>query len=248
MPLLIESHQWRLLQELGSLLIDKLAPCQVRPGPLDGLSPVNANAELFEFELRYAFAVKESPGNLDDAQFKQCQKDLERLCILLNDLAFPQPAYPVAEDQAYPRLRALTRFLNSIDGPIDLANGPNKTVFRLPHEHAELHRCLETVNECNSALNQLMEPPPEELTNRSQQNDHVWQNKRAWKKGRIRNRASAVLGNLFTQFQCETSHEVLLKLIEDPNEDSKLPSLHVMLSPCPELEPWQEARCDEHNA
>ncbi|RFU77282.1 hypothetical protein TARUN_4958 [Trichoderma arundinaceum] len=115
---------------------------------------------------------------------------------------------------------------------------------RLPSDAVELGKCLRVVTECNDTVSRLLAPPQHESSIQPLQRQ---QKKRMWKKARIRNRASFVLGTLFEHFRCGTSHEVLLKLIEDPDEDLVLPSLQLMLSPCPELENWQEVQCDSMN-
>lgn len=240
MPYLFESNEWRLLQGLGLLLDQRKATYHVQSGPLNHHN-VHLNAELFEVELRRAFMVQEFPQNLDPTEFGQCQAKLKSLCLLLDSLAWSRSAHGHPEGGIFPRLRALTGLLESTSGAVDLVNGPNKTLFRLPSDAAELSRCLRVVTECNDTLSRLIAPVSQEPAIRPLQRQ---QKRRMWKKARIRNRATFVLGNLFEHFRCGTSHEVLLKLIEDPDEDSVLPSLQLMLSPCPELESWQEVRCD----
>lgn len=240
MPYLIESNEWRLLQGLGVLLNHRKARYHDPLEPLIHRKQVRPNAELFEFELRRAFMFKEFARNLDAIEFAQCQAKLNGLCSLLDELAWPRSTHCGPESQDYPRLRALTRFLKSTSGAVDLANGPNETLFRLPHDAVYLSSCLNVVTECNKTLSRLIESPPQESAIRSLQRQ---QKKRTWEKARIRDRSTRVLGTLFEHFRCGTPHEVLLKLIEDPDEDSVLPSLPLMLSPCPELELWHEARC-----
>ncbi|KAL6881283.1 hypothetical protein J3F83DRAFT_46937 [Trichoderma novae-zelandiae] len=243
MPYLLQSNEWRLLQGLGRLLDKRKATHQVQsgPGPLNYGKRVHPEAEFFEIELRRTFRIQEFPHNLDPEEFEQCEAKLRRLCSLLDQLAWPQSAHGHTGGQTYPRLRALSGFLESTSGALDLANGPNNTLFRLPSDSAELSRCLQVTTECNDTLDRLTAPcPPEPIVQPLQRR----QKKRMWKKARIRNRASFVLGALFEHFGCGMSHEVLLKLIEDPDEESVLPSLQLMLSPCPDLDSWQEVRCD----
>ncbi|KAK1246374.1 hypothetical protein MKX08_000176 [Trichoderma sp. CBMAI-0020] len=236
MPYLIELSEWRLLQRIGSLLDHRKAPYQVQPGP-----HLNPNAELFEVELRRAFMVQELPQNLGPTEFRQCEAKLKSLCSLLDELALPQSAHGHPDGKPFPRLRVLTGFLESTSEKFDLANGPNKTLFNLP---SDADQCLEDITKCNDTLSRLVAPASQEPAIQPLQRQ---QEKRMWKKARIRNRVTFILGTLFEHFRCGTSHEVLLKLIEDPNEDLELPSLQLMLSPCSELESLQEVRCDSVN-
>lgn len=240
MPYLIESNEWRLVRELGRLFDQRKTRYCVQPGPLNYHKRVHPNAELIEVELRRAFMVKEFPRNLDPTEFEQCRAKLNSLCLLLNDLASDQSPHGGPEGQAYPRLRTLAAFLESTSGAVDLVNGPNETLFRLPCDADKLCDCLRIVTDCNDVLGRLLAAPAQELAMRPLQR----QQKRRWKKAIIRNRAKFVLGAVFEHFRCDTPHEVLLKLMEDPDKDSVLPSLQLMLSRCPELELWQEARCD----
>lgn len=241
MPYLVESNEWRLLQGLGRLLGPRKARYQLQTGPLNDHNGVRSHAELIEVELRRVFMVKEITRNLDPAEFAQFQAKLTSLCLLLDGLARSSNAHSGPEGPSYPRLRALTGFLESTSGPVDLASGPNETLFRLPRDAGKLWHCLGVVTECNDALSRLLVPSTHEPVIQPRQRR---QKKRAWNRSTIRNRAMFVLESLFKHFRCGTPHEVLLKLIEDPDEDSVLPTLQLILSACPELELWQEARCD----
>lgn len=241
MPYLIESNEWRLLQGLGLLLDKRKARYHGHSVPLNNPKEVHPNAELFEVELRRTFMVKEVPQNLNPIDFGDCQAKLNSLCGLLDGLVMLRSDRSVPKGEVYPHLRALTGILESTSGAVDLANGPNQTLFRLPDGVVELSKCLRIVTECNDTLSRLLASPLQESAVQPFQKQ---QKKRMWKKARIRNRATFVLEALFERFRCGTPHEVLLKLIEDPDEDSVLPSLQLMLSPCPDLEPWQEVRCD----
>ncbi|KAM6482588.1 hypothetical protein HDV62DRAFT_46944 [Trichoderma sp. SZMC 28011] len=249
MPYLIELNEWRLLRGIGSLLDHRKAPyVHMQSRPFNDLR--DPNADLFEVELRRAFMVQELPRELNSREFEECQAKLESLCLLLdrlvldslvsNSLAWGQSH---SHEMVFPRLRALTAFLQSTSETVDLAIGANRTLFKLPNG-AELGRCLQVVTECNDTLSRLTASAPQEPTIQPLQKQ---QKKRMWKKARIRNRSTFVLGTLFEHFRCGTSHEVLLKLTEDPDEDSVLPSLQLMLSPCPELELWQEVQCESVN-
>lgn len=247
MPYLIESNEWRLLQGLGLLLSQRKARYQVQSSPPN--HPRGGGhfiAERLEVALRQVFLVKEYPQNLEPPVFEQCQMHLSGMCSLLDDLTPPQFAKNSHNGQTYPRLRALTGILETTSGAVDLVTGPNVPIFTLPRDALELGRCLDAATECNNVLSRLLEPPPQEPAIPSEPKQ---KSKTAWKKARIRNRATFVLGKLFEHFRCETSHEVLLKLIEDSDEHSTLPDLQLMLSPCRQLklELWQEARCDSTN-
>lgn len=249
MPYLIELNEWRLLRGIGSLLDHRKASyVHMQSRPLNDLK--DPNADLFEVELRRAFMVQELPRNLTSGEFEECQAKLESLCLLLdrlvldslasNSLAWGQSH---SHEKVFPRLRALTTFLESTSETVDLAIGANRTLFKLPNG-AELGRCLQIVTECNDTLSRLTASAPQEPPIQPLQKQ---QKKRMWKKARIRNRSTFVLGTLFEHFRCGSSHEVLLKLIEDPDEESVLPSLQLMLSPCPELDLWQEVQCESVN-
>ncbi|KAL7796893.1 hypothetical protein V8C43DRAFT_277625 [Trichoderma afarasin] len=249
MPYLIELNEWRLLRGIGSLLDHRKAPyVHMQSRPFNDLR--DPNADLFEVELRRAFMVQELPRDLTSREFEECQAQLESLCLLLDRLVLDSlvPSSLAwgqshSHEMIFPRLRALTTFLESTSETVDLAIGANRTLFKLPNG-AELGRCLQIVTECNDTLNRLTASAPRESTIQPLQKQ---QKKRMWKKARIRNRSTFVLGTLFEHFRCGTSHEVLLKLTEDPDEDSVLPSLQLMLSPCPELELWQEVQCESVN-
>lgn len=242
MPYLIESNEWRLLQRLGQPLSQRKALYQVKtPYPLGN----HGTAELLEIELRRLFMVKTYPQNLESSVFQQCQANLSRLCSLLNDLAEPRIVNKGPPGQTHPRLRALAEFLETTTGAVDLVAGPNQTIFSLPQDPGKVRRRLDIVTKCNNELDLLLEPPPQESVIPSALMRQ--QSKTAWKKARVRVQASLVLGKLFEHFRCEASHEVLLKLIEDFDEHSTLPSLQLMLSPCHKPEPWQEVLCDFSN-
>ncbi|OPB38238.1 hypothetical protein A0O28_0013420 [Trichoderma guizhouense] len=249
MPYLIELSEWRLLRGIGSLLDHRKAPyVHMQSRPFNDLR--DPNADLFEVELRRAFIVQELPRDLNSREFEECQAQLESLCLLLDRLVLDNlvsNSLPWGQshshEKVFPRLRALTTFLESTSETVDLAIGANRTLFKLPNG-AELGRCLQVVTECNDTLSRLTASASQEPTIQPLQKQ---QKKRMWKKARIRNRSTFVLGTLFEHFRCGTSHEVLLKLTEDPDEDSVLPSLQLMLSPCPELELWQEVQCESVN-
>ncbi|KAJ5899926.1 hypothetical protein N7495_004670 [Penicillium taxi] len=232
---------WRLLHGLGRLLASKKARYQLQAGSLNDHNGVQSNAELIEVELRRVFIVKEISQNLDAAEFEHCQAKLNSLCLLLDGFARPLNAQIGSGGLSYPRLRALTGFLERTSGPVDLASGPNETLFRLPHDAGKLDDCLRVVIECNDVLSRLLAPSLHEPVIQPNQGR---KKKRSWKKFTILNQAIFVLENLFKNSKCGTPHEVLLKLIEGPDENSVLPSLQLILSACPELELWQEARCD----
>lgn len=238
MPFIIESNEWRLLHGLALLLDYRKAPFQVRPKQL--IHPnMNHNAELFEIELRRTFMLKACPQNLDKENFSQCQVHLSILCSLLDGLA-TNIDHCTLDDVAYPRLRVLTRFLESTLETVDLAIGPHKTLFRMPGNNSELSRCLKIVTDCNNTLSRLLELPQQRQFNLALPNQ---QYKRTWKNARVRNRVNLTLGSLREYFRCGASHEVLLRLFEDNDETSVLPNLQLMLPLCAQPEFWYEARC-----
>jgi hypothetical protein len=242
MPYLNDLTEWRLLDELGRLLDQRKARYHVAAGQFRDHKQVNLNTELIETELRSVFMVKQVSRVLDAAEFEQCQIQLSSLCSLLDDLARPSNTHRGLESSGYSRLRALIGLLESTSGEIDLASGSNQTLFELPHGADELCECLRVMADYNKVINQLLAPLLEEPILPSFQKQHHQNG--AWKEGIIRNRARLALKTLFQHFKCGTPHEILLKLIEDPDEDLILPDLQLLLSPCLELISWQEARCD----
>lgn len=240
MPCLNDSNEWRLLDEIARLLAQRKARYHVTTGQFRDHRQVNLNAELIETELRGVFTVKQISRILDKTEFEQCQTHLSSLCSLLDGLA--RAPYIHADRLAYPRLRVLPELLQTTSGEIDLANGHNQTLFELPGGADELGECLRVITECNKAVNKLLAPPLQEpVIPPLQKQQHQ---KGAWKEGIIRSQAKLALRSLFQNLKCGTPHEVLLKLIEDPDEDLILPDLQVLLSPCLDLNLWQEARCD----
>ncbi|KAI0410589.1 subtilisin-like protein [Xylaria grammica] len=236
MPYLIESIEWRLFQELGRLL-----KSQLRRGPPSEGNGRPPQAELFEVELRQAFMVYDVSEKLNQDKYDEFQESLKRLCLLLNDLARPPivDGGPVAH--AYPALDALAKRLELLSGQVDLATGFDEPLFQLPENEDELNVCLSIVTEYNINFSRLCPPVVQETTIRSHQTQHK---RGSWKKARIRNHATFVLGALFGHFKCGKSHEVFLKLTEDPDENSALPSLQIVFSLCLESETLQEAFCD----
>ncbi|KAI0449227.1 hypothetical protein F5B21DRAFT_494972 [Xylaria acuta] len=245
MPYLIESIQWRLIQELGRLLQPKMARYDVRRELVNYNEGMSSRAELVEVELRQALMVEELSDNLDQKEYDECEAKLKALCSLLEGLARPRsiPAGPPAP--TYPRLYALTKSIELMAGPVDLANGPNETLFSLPKDDDNLNKCLSSISEYNITFSRLLHPAVQEPTIRPLQKQK--KRNRTWKKARVRNQVTFMLEVLFKHFKCGSSHEVLLKLAEDPDEHSVLPSLQIMLSLCPESESWQEAWCDSVN-
>lgn len=243
MPFLAQSNEWRLVSELGRLFGQRKTRHQVQQ--LGRHEPVyHPTIEHIEVELRGLLISQDIPHNLNDAEFKECQAALSKLCLLLEDLASTQlsASGSTAGAAPYPRLRALLRFLDSADGPVDLVHGSNTTLFTLPRDVDGLHDCLRIVTECCRALSKLFAPPASEPA--TQPFRMAKKNKDAWKKARIRKQAAFALETLFKHFKCGTAHEVLLRLTEDTGEDAALPTLQMMLLKCPELESWVEARCE----
>ncbi|KAH7322580.1 hypothetical protein B0I35DRAFT_426067 [Stachybotrys elegans] len=238
MPYLVESNEWRLLQRIGRLLNQRKAPFRAPPHEHRG---GRLNAELLEVELREVFVTREYPQDLPLKDFEDYQATLISLCSILDGLVCFRKTGRTILGKTYPQLSALAEHLESTTSILDLIDGPNETVFRLPQDPAELRQCLDVATKCNTGLPRLLEPMPHEP---AKPPISFQRSKTAWKKARIRNRATVVLGRLFGHFKCQQPHEVLLKLVEDPDEHSSLPDLHLMLPSCHELEIWQEARCE----
>ncbi|QYT02839.1 hypothetical protein H0G86_009824 [Trichoderma simmonsii] len=241
MPYLSESNEWYLLGELGRLLDQRKSRYPVSTGPLRDHKRVEVNAELIEVELRRVFMVKQISRNLELEEFDHFQANLKSLCLLLDDLARFSNAHVGPGGLTYPRLRALIKFLESTSGEFDLACGPNETLFQLPRSANELQKCQRVINEYNNVLSRLLGPPSQNPVIRPSQTQ---QKKKAWEKSITRNQAQLALKTLFERFNCGASHKVLLKLVEDSDEDIILSNLQLILLPCLQLELWQEARCD----
>lgn len=150
MPFLVELPEWNLVQELGRVLSSRKARYNLQA---DG-SQEHVTAELFEFRLRRALMVKEAPQNLSGTDFLRCQGELKTLCSLLDGLARHRPEPNV---RGYASLQASITCLKSMSGPaVDLANGPNRTLFRLPRDHGRLGACLKLVTACNDTLDRVL--------------------------------------------------------------------------------------------
>lgn len=241
MPYLTELNEWRLIQEIATWLSQRKAPYHALPKSISEQIGVQIDADLLEFELRRTFLVQKFPQNLNQADFKHCQTALKNLCSLLDGLAQHRSLCNDPEGHEYIHLRASIGFLESTSEAIDLVNGPNKRLFKLPNNTIDLRNCLRTITECNDALSGLLAPS---LLEPAVQPSRIQRGEATCKKDRIRDRAMFILGTLFEHFRCGMSHEILLKLIQDPDEDSGSPNLQLMLSACPELEMWQEVQCD----
>lgn len=245
MKYLIESTEWRLVCDIGRLFGQRNASHQVKQRR-EHESVYRPSTDLFEVELRHLFMYHGVPESLSDGEFEACQETLETLCLLLEDLVSDDLAASSSTVLAtsYPRLRGLLPFLASAAEPLDLIHGPNTTLFTLPRSNDDLYRCLGEVTKCSRALSKLFTahsaPVPVTQPVRTKRKH----SKDAWKEARIRKQATVALETLFGHFKCGTAHEVLLRLTEDTDQDSALPTLQMMLSRCPELESWLEARCE----
>lgn len=236
---LTDSSEWLLLQELSRRLSQKKASHRALPTPRIDQIESRQDAGLLEFELRHIFKEQRSPQSIVKEKFEHCQTALKNLCSLLDRLALHRSSHSNLEGQKYSHLRALIGILDSTPGPIDLVNGPNEKLFKLPDDADDLRNCLQTVTDCNHALGGPPTLPPLESVVRP---SRTQREKTAWKKSKVRDQAIRVIKALFEHFKCGVSHEVLLKLIEDQNEDLLLPNLQLMLSPCPDLKSWEEAQ------
>lgn len=245
MKYLIESIEWRLVRELGRLFGQRKANHQVQQ--LGRHEPIyHPPAEHIEVELRHLLMYYDVPQGLSDGEFEACQETLETLCLLLEDLVSDDLAASSSTvlGTSYPRLWALLQFLASAAEPLDLIHGPNTTLFTLPRSNDDLYRCLGEVRKCSRILSNLFTPHPAPQPATQPARTKRKHSKDAWKKARIRKQATVALETLFRHFKCGTAHEVLLRLTEDTDQDSALPTLQMMLSRCPDLESWLEARCE----
>lgn len=236
---LTDSSEWLLLQELSTRLRQRKASHRALSTVRIDQIEIQHQAHLLEIELRRIFIVQNIPQSLVEEEFELFQATLKDLCSLLNRLALHRSSCSKLEGQKYVHLRALIGVLDSTSGPIDLVNGPNEKLFKLSNEAGDLQNCLHRVTNCNSALSRLLVHPPLESVVRP---SRTQRETKAWKESKVRNQAIHVLKTLFKHFKCEMPHEVLLKIIEDQNEDLSLPNLQLMLSLCPDLESWEEVQ------
>jgi hypothetical protein len=236
---LTDSSEWLLLQELSTRLSYRKALYLPTP-------QIDAGLHVLEAELRHTciLIVQTIPQNLLEEQFDQCQTALKNLCLLLDRLALQGSSRGNLERPKYAHLRELIAFLDSTSEAVDLVIGPNEKLFELPNGADDLSSCLRTVTNCKDALSGLLTPSRSES---AVQPPRIHREKTAWKKSKVRNQARCVIKALFEHFKCGMSHEVLLKLMEDQNEDLLLPNLQFMLSPCLDLEFWEEAQYDDTN-
>lgn len=237
---LTDSHEWLLLRELSEWLSQRKAPYHAIP--INQHINNHFDADLLEFELRRAFfTVQRIPQILDPEKFIYYHGILKQLCSLLDRLAAHQRTHGDSKGEDYPHLEALIGHLNPTCDAIVLVNGPEQRLFELPSELAALRDCLTSVTECNNALDGLLTPTPLESVIQPSQRERK---RSPWKSRKIRDQATCVLKALFKHFKCGIPHEVLLKLIESPNEDLIVSSLQLMLPSCPELKSWHEVQCD----
>ncbi|KAJ8133552.1 hypothetical protein O1611_g68 [Lasiodiplodia mahajangana] len=200
----------------------------------------STQADLFEFELRQTFMTEGTSLNIDEKNYDQCQTKLKRVCSLLEGLSISLETLDDSAVQAYPRLYTLTRHLASGSGAINLVIGPEKAIFKLPQDYNELETCLRIVTECNVTLDRLQ---PVIIQGPMVQPLRQQRRERMWEGARVRKHVTCVLETLFKHFKCGTAHEVLIKLVEDPDQDSALPNLRLAFSPCPDPQFLQEAWC-----
>lgn len=244
MPYIQELVEWNILRGLGLLLGQKGAQFVEQLRPLSHMEEPNLNARLFEVELRRALLVKNPPNDLSHTNFSTCRANLSTLCSQLENLVHPwsTEGYIEHQSQAYPCLQALTKYLESASEPVDLFIGPNQAMFRLPDDTAEIRACLNAVTSCNNNLDRVLTPLACKTIARPVQRQP---RKGAWKKARIRNQAMLVFGALSKRIQCDVKHQVLFKLIQDPDVDILLPCLQLVLSSCSDSnsELWNEIVC-----
>ncbi|UKZ85203.1 uncharacterized protein TrAFT101_001071 [Trichoderma asperellum] len=238
MPNLTDSHEWFLLRELAEWLSQRKA--QYHALPINEHREIHFDAELLEFELRHTFfTIQKFPQSLSLEKFISCQGLLKQLCSLLNRLAARRRAHDGSQGQDYPHLEALIGLLNPTCETIDLVNGLKQRLFEVPGDTIDLRDYLTAVTKCNDDLNRLLPPPPLESVIQPSRKERK---KTPWKKGKTRDQALCVLETLFKHFKCGIPHEVLLKLIENTNEDLVVSNLQLMLPSCPELKSWQEVQ------
>ncbi|KAH8123543.1 hypothetical protein LI328DRAFT_169357 [Trichoderma asperelloides] len=231
MPNLTDSHEWFLLRKLAEWLSQIKA--QYHTLPINEHRGIHIDADHIELELRYTFStIQKFSQSLSPEKFISCQGVLEQLCSLFDRLVAHPKAHDDSKGEEYPHLEALVR---------DLVNGSKQRVLGLYSDTGNLRDYLIAITECNNALNRLLAPPPLESAIQSSRRERK---KTPWKNGKRRDQTIYVLETLFKHFKCGIPHEVLLKLIKNPNEDFIVQILQLMLPSCPELKSWQEVQYD----
>ncbi|KKZ61102.1 hypothetical protein EMCG_04298 [[Emmonsia] crescens] len=232
-----DCYEFRVLQDLGTLLEDKQISCQP--------SLLNADYGHFESELRRALVPRDQDLKFPTAAFNSVQLSLARMCELLDRMVKPSitRSYGVLDPwSAYPNLFALKRFLeNPTPSRIfDMASGPNQILFRLPQHPEELRAKLVLLTVANDSLDCAIETPP-----RKSDDSPPDKNFRVYEDTTTRDRTAIVLKALFEGFQCK-NHEVMVGLPDNFNTGTSQQRIHLWLSLCLKSGRWQEAMCDSY--
>lgn len=254
-------YEWRILQGIGSGVIDRLARCKATgEGPsalgFDSDFANNNNLEFLETELRQIFRHQQVSTDYG-LHFGKLQASFTKLCVLLEGavnlpLIVSRNAGVTAQErvekttyaEAYPNLQALLCYLNDEAGQaqpydLDLVHGPNPTIFKIVGG-LEVKEALSAAEDCNELLIQPRGSAPgvSHLT--------LPPSQAAPTTSSLRERADEVLNALFAKFShCRAAHEVLLRLAEGAEVAQPQSALDMFLPCCsdPEPERWREAQC-----
>ncbi len=148
--------------------------------------------------------------------------------------------------QVYPNLRTLLDILNdgfetTDNSVLDLASGPNPTLFTIP-PGPKVREILDATHACNEVFVGLSQDsrgcsqPSIEVGAASPGTHH------------FQERTKTVLEALFRHYMdCQSTHEVLLSLSDDSDDSDAVltkapPTLDMLLSSCLCPERWQEAQ------
>ncbi|KAL7921156.1 hypothetical protein ACQKWADRAFT_327938 [Trichoderma austrokoningii] len=241
MPHLRDSAEWSLIQRIATEWRPKKASYGRKAD--DGhTSSINIDADMLEVELRQIFRPQEITREITPAEFKHCQVALRNLCSCLESHTMHRGTRGDIKGQQYPRLHEVLDILKSTPGTIDLVDGHNQGLFRLPDDDSERCDCLRIATECNETLSGLLASLPSESATGPPQIQR--KEKAASKNSTLRDQVVRVLEILFDRFTCGKPHEVLLRIVENRNEDSMVSNLHLMLPLFQELKSWQQVLYD----
>lgn len=243
MPHPFQIEEWRLLEDLKSQIVHRAPPQQLARH--DSFPGASHNGDLLEPDLRQVFSLMGSgiSWNMGESDLDDCEEHLARLCASLERIL--PPVRNGHHTTQYPRLEGLTQFLKGKpdDFYVYLACGRSlHHLFDPPVDVSHLNDCLKHVGDVLKLLMRLQESSkPQE---RDIEPPRAPPKRYAWKKSRVRNRANLVLDCIFDHIRCDTQHDIMLKLLQDPDESAQLPDLQLLLSPCKGADLWHDLLCD----
>ncbi|OAR01318.1 hypothetical protein LLEC1_03745 [Akanthomyces lecanii] len=195
---------------------------------------------MLEYELRKLFILKDSDFYLVDEDLVECRLVLREQCTLLETSVNPSFVSATTESTRYHNLSGLISYLDTLDvdkscAAFDLTAGSNLTLFNFRPNSGEHLRAL---TDCNKIIERICSKYE------SLKAGHITKVKRRpWRDSKMRDVASATFSLIFERFSCDTSHEILVKVSENPTQDENSPKLQLYISPCMESDEWQEVSC-----